>query len=140
MEKKVLGIKGITSAYQDNGIVRMEQIRYSFEKMLEEIGIGTEDVNRRIVDYGIPSYWTSHHPWVIPEPMTLEPCETYSKDDIDEYCAVLEQISREAYSDPELVKNAPWRSSCHKRDNDSSLDDPEKWAVTWRAYLRKRGQ
>jgi glycine dehydrogenase subunit 2 len=27
----------------------------------------------------------------------------------------------------------------HKID-DSSLDDPEKWAVTWRAFLKKHGE
>lgn len=137
MEKKVLAIPGITSAFQGNGITRQEQIRYSFEKMKQDTGVGTDDVNRRIVDYGIPSYWTSHHPWVIPEPMTLEPCETYSKDDIDEYVGVLRQISKEAYENPELVKTAPHRSSSHMRIDEPSLDDPAKWAVTWRAYVKK---
>ncbi|MGI6331850.1 MAG: aminomethyl-transferring glycine dehydrogenase subunit GcvPB [Zhaonellaceae bacterium] len=137
MEKKVLAIPGITSAFQGNGITRQEQIRYSFEKLHADTGVGTDDVNARIVDYGIPSYWTSHHPWVIPEPMTLEPCETYSKDDIDEYAAVLAQISKEAYENPEIVKTAPHRSSSHRRNDEASLDDPEKWAVTWRAYVKK---
>lgn len=137
MEKKVLAIPGITSAFQGNGIKRQEQVRYSFEKMQKDTGVGTDDVNRRIVDYGIPSYWTSHHPWVIPEPMTLEPCETYSKDDIDEYVATLEQISQEAYADPELVRSAPHRSASHKRNDEASLDNPAKWALTWRAYVKK---
>lgn len=137
MEKNVLQIRGITSAYQGNGITRQEQIRYSFEKMQEETGIGSDDFNQRIVDYGIPSFWSSHHPWVIPEPMTLEPCETYSKDDIDEYVAVLQRISDEAYSNPEIIKTAPHNSSSHQRNDVESLDDPKKWATTWAAYLKK---
>ena len=46
----------------------------------------------------------------MPEPFTLEPCESYSKDDIDEYVAVLRQISKEAYENPDLVKNSPYNS------------------------------
>ena len=36
--------------------------------------------------------------------MTLEPCESYGKEDLDEYAAVLKHIRDEAYSDPEVVK------------------------------------
>lgn len=137
LEKKILEIKGITSAFQDNGIIRQEQIRYSFEKLKEDTGCGTDDVNARIVDFGIPSYWTSHHPYVIPEPMTLEPCETYSIDDLDEYVAVLKKIVEEAYENPEILKSAPHKAASHRRNAPEELDDPEKWATTWRAYKRK---
>lgn len=137
LEKKVLAIRGISSAYQGNDVIRQEQIRYSFEKLQEETGIGSDDMNARIVDYGIPSFWSSHHPWLIPEPMTLEPCETYSKDDIDEYAAVLQRLSDEAYSDPEILKTAPHNSSSYRRNDEESLDDPTKWATTWAAYLKK---
>lgn len=137
LEKKLLAIPGINSAYQDNGIIRQEQIRYTFEKLKEETGVGSDDMNARIIDFGIPSFWQSHHPWLIPEPMTLEPCETYSKDDIDEYAAVLKRLSDEAYSDPEILKTAPHNSSSHRRNDMESLDDPEKWATTWAAYLKK---
>lgn len=137
LEKKILGIKGISGAFQDNGIIRQEQVRYSFEKLKEDTGCGTDDVNARIVDYGIPSFWTSHHPYVIPEPMTLEPCETYSIDDLDEYANVLEKIVEEAYEDPDILKMAPHSAASHRRSKPEDLDDPEKWATTWRAYKRK---
>ncbi len=92
---------------------------------------------RRMCDYGLQSYWMSHHPWVVPEPFTLEPCESYSKDDIDEYVAVLRQISREAYENPELVKTAPHNSVVHQVLA-PSIDEPERIAVTWRQYQRKK--
>ena len=44
-----------------------------------------------MVDFGIQSYWLSHHPWVVPEPFTPEPCETYSKADLDEWAAVIKK-------------------------------------------------
>ena len=137
MQKIMETIPGVTSAYQGNGIMRQEQIRYSFEKIKADVDVGSDDMNRRMLDFGIPWFWSSHHPWVIAEPMTLEPCETYSKEDIDEYCEVVRKVAKEAYNDPDMVKGAPYNSVIHKRVREEELDDPSKWALTWGAYVRK---
>ncbi len=139
MQKIMEQIPGVTSAYQGNGIVRQEQIRYSFEQLRKDVDIGSEDMNRRMLDFGIPWFWSSHHPWVIPEPMTLEPCETYSKEDIEEYCEVVRLCAEDAYRDPEFVRNAPYNSVIHKRVGEEEFDDENKWALTWKAYVRKHG-
>lgn len=131
---KVLQIKGASAPYIKGK--RLEQVRYSWEQLYKETGVGTDDVSRRMADFG-HQYWTSHHPYVVPEPFTLEPTESYSKSDIDEYVASLAHISNEAYTDPEKVKNAPYNSSIHKVVDDSYYEDPEKWGVSWRAYVRK---
>ena len=68
--------------------------------------------------------------------MTLEPTESYSRADLDEYAAILRTVADEAYADPAFVHGAPYQSTIHQIDHDP-LDDPERWAVTWRAYLRK---
>lgn len=130
-------IPGVGHAFQGNGIVRQEQIRYSFEGLQEKYGIGSEDMNCRMGDYGIPWFWSSHHPWVIPEPMTIEPCESYTKEEIEEYCKVVEICAKEASETPELLKNAPYNTAMHRRVREAELDDPSKWAITWRAYKRK---
>lgn len=140
MQKIMESIPYVTSAFQGNGIVRQEQIRYSFGKLAEKVGVGSEDMNRRMLDYSIPWFWSSHHPWVIPEPMTLEPCESYTKEDIEEYCEVVRTVVQEALANPDLVKNAPYNSAAHKRKNEHHLDDPEKWALSWKAYQRKRAK
>lgn len=131
---QILKIKGASAPYIKGK--RLEQVRYSWEELTKETGITTDDISRRMADFG-HQYWTSHHPYVVPEPFTLEPTESYSKADLDEYIASLTHIANEAYTNPELVKNAPYNSSIHKVDDDSYFEDPEKWAVTWRAYLRK---
>ena len=136
LEKKLLAIRGVSKPY--NVERRVDQIRFSLEKLKEETGVSTDDVANRMIDYGIQSYFKSHHPWIVPEPFTPEPCETYSKADIDYWAAVIEKVVQEAYADPELVKNAPHRSSIHKIKSEP-LNDPEKWAMTWRAYVKKRG-
>jgi glycine dehydrogenase subunit 2 len=88
-----------------------------------------------MADFGF-HMWSSHHPFVVPEPFTLEPTESYSKVELDEYIAALQRISDEAYEDPEKVKTAPHASVIHRPDHET-LDDPDKWAVTWRSYLEK---
>ncbi len=97
------------------------------------------DLNRRVIDYGIQSFFTSHHPWIVPEPFTPEPCETYSKADIDYWVSVVKRVSDEAYSDPELVRSAPHNAAIHKIRS-TPFDDPDRWAMTWRAYLKKGGK
>jgi len=136
MLKKLSEIPGVVVRYAP-GRRRLEQVRYSWEKLRMDTGVGTEDVMRRMADFGLQHYWTSHHPWVVPEPFTLEPCESYSKDDIDEYVAVLRRISKEAYENPEFVKNAPYNQVVHKVQN-PSINEPERIAVTWRQYLKKK--
>lgn len=135
--KKVMNIRGAGAPYIE-GKQRIEQVRYSWEKLAQETGVTTEDVQNRMFDYGM-HYWTSHHPYVVPQPFTLEPTESYSKDELDEYIAALEQISKDAYENPEIVKTAPHNSVVHKIDY-SVLDDPKQWAITWRAYQKKAAQ
>ncbi|MCD6290371.1 MAG: aminomethyl-transferring glycine dehydrogenase subunit GcvPB, partial [Anaerolineae bacterium] len=133
--KKVLEIPGASAPYA-KGKRRIEQVRYSWEELTEATGVHSEEIGLRAADFGV-HYWTSHHPWIVPEPFTLEPTESYSQDELDEYAAILAHVAHEAYTNPEIVKTAPHNSTIHKIDHEP-LDDPERWAVTWRAYLRKQ--
>ena len=132
--KKILQIPGISAPYAA-GKRRIEQVRYSLKELYDETGIHSEQVGLRAADFGV-HYWTSHHPYVVPEPCTLEPTESYSRDELDEYAAIIAHVSQEARTDPELVKTAPHNSTVHTIDH-AVFDDPDRWAITWRAYLRK---
>lgn len=132
--KRVLEIPGASAPYA-TGRRRIEQVRYSWEELYAETGITSEEIGVRASDYGM-HYWTSHHPYVVPQPFTLEPTESYSMSELDEYAAVLGEIAREAREDPETVRTAPHNQTVHHTHHDD-LDDPDRWAVTWRAYRRK---
>jgi glycine dehydrogenase subunit 2 len=134
---KVLQIRGASAPYA-KGKRRIEQVRYSWEQLTQETGVHSEEIENRVIDFGT-HYWTSHHPYIVPEPMTLEPTESYSKADLDEYAAMLKQVSDEAYANPEIVRTAPHNSTVHQV-RDEWFDNPDEWAVTWRGYLRKTGQ
>jgi glycine dehydrogenase subunit 2 len=136
--KKLLEVRGVSLPWHKAHPLRLQEGRFSLEKMREETGIGIDDVNRRIIDYGLQDMETSHEPWIIPEPFTPEPPETTSKEDLDRFAQVLHAISREAYTNPEIIKTAPRNGAISKIDRTPS-SDPKKWAMTWRAYLRKVG-
>ncbi len=117
--------------------LRLEQVRYGLQDALEGTGFCTEDISRRTVDFGVSSYFPGHHPWTVPEPMTLEPTESVTREEMDAYVAMLHEVLREAHEDPARLAGAPHATAIHRID-DSSLDDPARWEITWRAHLRKR--
>ncbi|GHH67152.1 glycine dehydrogenase [Streptosporangium violaceochromogenes] len=129
---KVLQIPGASAPWDRR---RVEQVRYSWQELSEETGVHSEEIGIRAADFGV-HYWTSHHPYVVPEPFTLEPTEAYSQEDLDEYAAILAHVADEARRDPDFVKGAPYNQTVHKTDQ-TWLDDPKSWAVSWRAYVRK---
>jgi glycine dehydrogenase subunit 2 len=133
---KMSEVPGLSAPYA-KGKRRIEQARYSWEELTEETGVHSEELGIRAADFGV-HYWTSHHPFVVPEPCTLEPTESLAKDELDEYVAIISHVADEARTDPELVKTAPHNSTIHSIDH-SPLDDPSQWAMTWRAYQRKIG-
>jgi glycine dehydrogenase subunit 2 len=132
--QKVLQIPGVSAPYA-RGKRRIEQVRYSWEELCRETGVTSEQIGLRAADFGV-HYWTSHHPYVVPEPCTLEPTESYSKEELDEYAAILAQVAAEARTNPEIVRTAPHNSTVHTIDP-GVLDDPAQWAMTWRAWRKK---
>lgn len=119
---KLLRYKGLTLPYNVD-MQRIEQARYTMEQITKETGITSADVARRIMDFGM-HIWSSHHPFYIPELLTLEPTESPSKDDLDEYVATLHHIFDEVNNNPDLIHSAPNNSTIHMVD-ESSLDNPD---------------
>ena len=68
--------------------------------------------------------------------MTLEPAESYNKEDIDEYVAVLREASREAYDEPEIYEKMPPFNAVAHRPLWPMVEKEEDNACTWRLYKR----
>jgi glycine dehydrogenase subunit 2 len=137
MERELLKIRGVTRSHPKLEGWRIEMTRYSLGQLFEETGVTVADVQNRMVDYGVDAFWMSHEPWIVPQPFTPEAGEMWSKEDIDYWIAVLAKVCEEAYGDPQLVKSAPHNQAIHKL-GPQSLDEPDNWAMTWRAFRRKR--
>jgi glycine dehydrogenase subunit 2 len=134
--QKLLKIRGVTLPWNESHPRRMQEARFSLQKMKEETGIGVDGLNRRIVDFGIQRCFSAHEPEIVPEPFTPEPPESNSLEDIDKFAWAIQQISDEAYSNPQIVQEAPHNCAIARVDSSPSKD-PKKWALTWRAYLKK---
>jgi glycine dehydrogenase subunit 2 len=138
MEKRLLGIRGVSRSHPDAPGWRLEMTRYSLGTLFEETGVSAVDVQNRMADFGIDAFWLSHEPWIVPQPFTPEAGEMWSKEDIDYWIDVLAHVVDEAYREPETVKGAPHNQVVRKLSPEN-LDDPAVWATTWAAYQRKRG-
>jgi glycine dehydrogenase subunit 2 len=136
MEKRLLEIPGITKGLPELKKRRLEMTRYSLGELTADTGVSTLDVQNRMTDFGVDAYWLSHEPWFIPEPFTPEAGELWSIEDIDYWIDVLAHVCQEARTNPDLVKTSPHNQVVHKMDG-AGLNDPKKWATTWRAYQRK---
>ena len=134
LNKKLLEYKGLTLPYKPE-TQRIEQARYTMEEITKETGITSGDIARRVMDFGM-HIWSSHHPYYIPEPITLEPTESPTKADLDEYVATIHHILNEAHETPDIIRTAPHNSTTHQTD-EASVDDPAQWCPTWRVYLKK---
>ena len=136
LTQKLLRVRGVTLPWNGGAHHVLQEGRFSLEKMKDETGVGIEEVNRRIVDYGLQRCFASHEPLLIPEPFTPEPTESASREDLDTFAEVFQLISAEAYSNPGVLTTAPHNCAISAVDRSVSTN-PNRWALTWRALLRK---
>jgi glycine dehydrogenase subunit 2 len=136
METRLLAIPGVTRTNPDVTAPRMEMTRYSLEQVERDTGVTVFDIQNRMIDYGVDAPWLAHEPWLVPQPITPEPGEMWSREDIDTWIDVLADVVREAREDPDTVRSAPHNQAIHQVDA-RGVDDPARWATTWRAHVRK---
>jgi glycine dehydrogenase subunit 2 len=87
----------------------------SSAKPLRKHGVRAMDVAKRLIDLGYHPP-TVYFPLVVEEALMVEPTETESKETIDGLAEALNQIAREAESDPELVHGAPVTTPVRRPD------------------------
>lgn len=138
MDARLSRISGLAQSNPQVAGPRVEMTRWSLGPLHEETGIGTVEIANRMADYGIDPWWMSHEPWIVPQPFTPEAGELWSKEDLDLWIDVLAKIVEEARETPDLLRTAPHNQPIAQVDG-SVFDDPARWAMTWRAFQRKRG-
>ncbi|MEX0762764.1 MAG: aminomethyl-transferring glycine dehydrogenase subunit GcvPB [Dehalococcoidia bacterium] len=84
------------------------------------------DIAKRLLDYGVHAP-TMYFPLIVEEALMVEPTETESKETLDLFVQIMQQIDDEIDSDPDLLHDAP-----HDLPN-TRLDEA---AAARRPYLR----
>jgi glycine dehydrogenase subunit 2 len=77
--------------------------------------VTTEDIAKRILDYGIYAP-TIYFPLVVQGALMIEPTETESKASMDYFSDVMNKIYNEAKSNPKILKTAPHNTPIKRLD------------------------
>jgi glycine dehydrogenase subunit 2 len=77
--------------------------------------ITTEDVAKRILDYGYYAP-TIYFPLIVNGAIMIEPTETESKHSLDKFIEAMLKVYEEALNKPELLKTAPHNTSIGRLD------------------------
>jgi len=89
----------------------------------KENHITTMDMAKRLLDYGFHPP-TVYFPLVIEGAFMVEPTETESKEDIDQFIDAVKAIAKEAKQDPETLKKAPFLTKVTRLDEVAAARKP----------------
>jgi glycine dehydrogenase subunit 2 len=103
--------------------------------MTKETGVRAADVAKRLLDYGLHSP-TTYFPLIVDEALMIEPTESMEKEELDRFIEALQSISGEAYSTPDLVKNAPYNAAVTRLD-EVKASHPKTMALSWRMHQNR---
>jgi glycine dehydrogenase subunit 2 len=94
-----------------------------------EWGTNAMDFAKRLLDYGFHAP-TTYFPLLVPECLLIEPTETESKEELDAFVAAMIAIRREAETEPEKLKGAPWTLPVRRLDD---VRAAKQLDLTWKA-------
>lgn len=100
----------------------MHEVVFSDKFQLKE-KVSTLDIAKRLMDCGYHPP-TIYFPLIVPGAMMIEPTETESKEDIDQFIAVMKEIAKEAKSNPALLHNSPQRFKVRRLDETFAARNP----------------
>ncbi len=86
-------------------------------------GVRTGDIAKRLIDYGFHPYTTSF-PLIVHGAMMIEPTESASQDELDEFIEALRSIAEEIEEDPGFVLKAPHTTRVARLDEVGAARKP----------------
>jgi len=135
LAKKLAEIRGFELPY-DKQKPRKHECVISAKPMAKETGVRALNVSKRLLDYGVHAP-TTYFPLIVDEALMIEPTESFEKEELDRFVDTIKKISQEAYSNPQLVLNAPQNTACTRLD-EVKASHPQSMALSWKMYLKKR--
>ena len=96
---------------------------FVFDGLLEDNGVSTLDVAKRLLDYGFHAP-TIYFPLLFHQAIMIEPTETESLETLDAFIAVMRKIAEEAKADPEMLHGAPHCTPIGRPDETTAARQP----------------
>ncbi|MBT4200769.1 aminomethyl-transferring glycine dehydrogenase subunit GcvPB [Desulfobacula sp.] len=93
------------------------------DEFQKEYHITTMDMAKRLLDYGFHPP-TVYFPLVVDSAFMVEPTETESKEDIDQFISAVKAIAKEAQENPEKLKKAPHKTKVTRLDEVAAARKP----------------
>jgi len=90
---------------------------------VQEAGVHTMDVAKRLMDYGFHPP-TVYFPLIVHEALMIEPTETESKETLDAFAETMIKIVAEARENPELLHEAPLSVPLRRLDEVQAARNP----------------
>lgn len=84
-------------------------------KLHDETGCSALDVAKGMLDFGLHPP-TMYFPLIVHEALMVEPCETESKELMDEVCDIYLKLYDMAYNDPQALHEAPLHTPVRRLD------------------------
>ena len=101
-----------TMAYDE---ICMHEFVMSLVDLHKETGVSALDLAKGMLDYGLHPP-TMYFPLIVHEALMVEPCETESKETMDEVCDIYGRLFDLAYSDPDALHTAPHDTPVRRLD------------------------
>lgn len=99
----------------------------TMQKSAKEWGVNAMDYAKRLLDYGIHSP-TVYFPLLVPECLLIEPTETESKAQMDEFVDIMVTLLNEAQTEPDKLRGAPFTLPVRRLDDVKAAKELDlKW-------------
>ena len=132
LAKRLSEVRGLDLPFPHK--VRKHEFVLSAAKMAKETGVTAAHLSKRLLDFGIHAP-TVYFPLIVEEAMMIEPTETVSKQELDEFIGALSKVSAEAYTNPDIVRDSP-KSTTVTRIDEARASHPKTMRLTWKQKPR----
>jgi len=132
---KISKIKGFDIPYSGS-LLRKHEFVVSCFPLKRDRGVMAKNVAKRLIDYGVHPP-TIYFPLIVKEALMIEPTESASIKDLDNFVKILSSISEESYQKPKRVLEAPTKSSVGLVD-EVKASHPRTLCLSWRMYRKKK--
>jgi len=110
----------------------MHEVVFS-DRIQARKGIKTGDIAKRLIDYGFHPYTVSF-PLVVPGALMIEPTESESKEELDQFIDAMKAVAEEAENSPEIIADAPHNTRVSRMDETAAARKP---VLRWKPQVKE---